>query len=86
MDTLLSTVRELQAKLITGARPLNRLIQNVILEPLAMELISGGVRPAETVNVRTRGDKLLVQRNHEPREDANGTAPFKKEDMSTGEA
>jgi ATP-dependent Clp protease ATP-binding subunit ClpB len=51
-----------------GARPLNRLIQKVILEPLAMELISGGIGPNEDVKIRVEGDSLVVQRNHEPTE------------------
>jgi|SRR5579859_6384680 ATP-dependent Clp protease ATP-binding subunit ClpB len=51
---------------IYGARPLNRLIQKVILEPLAMELISGGVGPNEDVKVRMEGENLVVVRNHEP--------------------
>jgi ATP-dependent Clp protease ATP-binding subunit ClpA len=53
-----------------GARPLNRLIQKVILEPLAMELISGGVGPNEEVKIRAEGDQLVVKRNHEPVESA----------------
>lgn len=51
---------------IYGARPLNRLIQKVILEPLAMELISGGIGPHEEVKIRVSGDTLAVIRNHEP--------------------
>ncbi len=53
---------------IYGARPLNRLIQKVILEPLAMELISGGIGPHEEVKIRVSGDTLVVMRNHEPTE------------------
>jgi len=44
---------------------LNRLIQKVILEPLAMELISGGVGPNEEVKIRVEGENLVVKRNHE---------------------
>jgi len=51
---------------VYGARPLNRLVQKVILEPLAMELISGGIGPNEAVKVRVEGDNLVVKRNHEP--------------------
>ena len=53
------------SNLIAGARPLNRLIQNVILEPLAMELISGGIRSNEEVTIRVEGDQLVVKRNHD---------------------
>jgi hypothetical protein len=55
---------------------LNRLIQNVILEPLAMELIDGGVRPQEEVKIRVEGGKLVVLRNHEPTEDSTPAAPI----------
>jgi C-terminal, D2-small domain, of ClpB protein len=60
---------------IKGARPLNRLIQKVILEPLAMELISGTIRPNEEVKIRVEGDNLVVIRNHEPTEDPNDLTP-----------
>lgn len=54
-----------------GARPLNRLIQKVILEPLAMELISGGIGPNEEVKIRIEGDNLVVHRNHETMENSS---------------
>ena len=52
--------------LTSGARPLNRLIQKVILEPLAMELISGGIRSNEHVKILVEGGNLVVKGNHEP--------------------
>jgi len=63
------------SQLIIGARPLNRLIQNAILEPMAMELISGGIRPHEEVKVRVENEKLVVLRNHEPTEESTSVAP-----------
>ncbi|KAF7726083.1 chaperone ATPase hsp78 [Apophysomyces ossiformis] len=64
-----------------GARPLNRLIQKKLLNPLARLLIDGGVRVGETVKVRVENlesgeTDLVVQRNHEegtlqPTEDKN---------------
>ncbi|KAG0169696.1 chaperone ATPase hsp78 [Apophysomyces sp. BC1015] len=53
-----------------GARPLNRLIQKKLLNPLARLLIDGGVRTGETVKVGVQeldsGETdLKVQRNHE---------------------
>jgi hypothetical protein len=54
---------------------LNRLIQTVILEPMAMELISGGIRQNEEVKVRVEGGNLAVRRNHKPTEDSNDVAP-----------
>ncbi|KAI7870798.1 P-loop containing nucleoside triphosphate hydrolase protein [Spinellus fusiger] len=54
-----------------GARPLNRLLQKSLLNPLARYLIDGGVRSGETVNVSVEklssGESHLnVQRNHTP--------------------
>lgn len=50
-----------------GARPLNRLIQNEILNPLAILLLRGAVQDGETVNVDvgTSGNGLIVHGNHE---------------------
>lgn len=54
-----------------GARPLNRLIQKRLLNPLARLLIDGGVRTGETAKVTIKtlpsGETdLNVERNHEP--------------------
>ena len=75
MDILQYTVFSSLFSLTAGARPLNRLIQKVILEPLAMELISGCVRPNEEVKMRVEGNNLVVKRNHEPKEDPNDLTP-----------
>lgn len=50
-----------------GARPLNRLIQNEILNPLAMLLLKGAVKDKETVNVvlNSKGTGLTVKPNHD---------------------
>ncbi|KAI9313906.1 heat shock protein 78, mitochondrial precursor [Dichotomocladium elegans] len=54
-----------------GARPLNRLIQKKLLNPLARLLIDGGVRTGENAKIRVvktpSGETdLEVQRNHAP--------------------
>ncbi|KAI9246431.1 P-loop containing nucleoside triphosphate hydrolase protein [Helicostylum pulchrum] len=54
-----------------GARPLNRLIQKKLLNPLARLLIDGGVRTGETAKVTvetlpTGETELCIKRNHEP--------------------
>jgi hypothetical protein len=41
-----------------------------------MELIDGGVRPQEEVQIRVEGEKLVVLRNHEPTEDPTSAAPI----------
>lgn len=58
-----------------GARPLNRLIQKKLLNPLARLLIDGGIRTGETVKVTVTKqpsgqEELEVKRNHPP-----GTPP-----------
>ncbi|KAJ1678698.1 hypothetical protein EV182_003531, partial [Spiromyces aspiralis] len=61
---------------VYGARPLNRLIHKVILNPLARALIEGSIRDSEEVkiDVETTGrhisgkeeTQLIVHKNHEP--------------------
>jgi hypothetical protein len=43
-----------------GARPLNRLIQNKILNPVATFIISNGVKKGDTVLVGMKGDELSI--------------------------
>lgn len=51
---------------VFGARPLNRVIQQRVLNPLAKLLLDGGVRSGETARVDVTGDgNLEVIRNHE---------------------
>ena len=42
-----------------GARPLKRLIQRAIQDPLALKLLSGEIRDGETVRVDAAGDGLV---------------------------
>jgi len=44
-----------------GARPLNRLIQNKILNPVASYIISNGVKSGDTVVVTVKNDELMIQ-------------------------
>ena len=54
-----------------GARPLNRLIQQRVLNPLARLIIDGGVRDGETARVTTdESGEIVVERNHEADENA----------------
>lgn len=64
-----------------GARPLNRLIQKKVLNPLARLLIDGGVRTGETAKIdvekQPNGEtEICVLRNHAP-----GTAPTEEENL-----
>jgi ATP-dependent Clp protease ATP-binding subunit ClpC len=54
-----------------GARPLNRLIQNKILNPIASYIISNGVKKGDTVYVSVKNNELLIENkkeknNHRP--------------------
>ncbi|MFA5791510.1 MAG: AAA family ATPase [Candidatus Paceibacterota bacterium] len=44
-----------------GARPLNRLIQNKILNPVASHIISNGVLKGDTIVVSVKNNELLIQ-------------------------
>lgn len=43
-----------------GARPLNRLIQKEILQPLSLMLLDGKVQNGDTVNISVKGKKLKI--------------------------
>jgi len=45
-----------------GARPLNRLIQNKILNPVASYIISNGVKKGDTVTVSVKNKELLIEK------------------------
>lgn len=47
-----------------GARPLQRVIQREILNPLATLVIDGSVRPGETVRVTADSNEIFVHKNH----------------------
>ncbi|ORX55658.1 putative HSP100 protein [Hesseltinella vesiculosa] len=66
---------------VFGARPLNRLIQQQVLNPLARLIIDGGVRNGETahVDVDSHGD-LDIIRNHEMESDYEVEEPDSGDD------
>jgi ATP-dependent Clp protease ATP-binding subunit ClpC len=49
-----------------GARPLNRLIQNKILNPVASYIISNGVKKGDAVSVSVKNKELVIEKkkNH----------------------
>ncbi|EME26791.1 Chaperone protein ClpB [Galdieria sulphuraria] len=54
---------------VYGARPLRRVIQRQILEPLAKMMLEGSIRMGETVHIHVNGEQrnaLVVQPNHSP--------------------
>ncbi len=44
-----------------GARPLKRVIQQQILDPLAMDMISGRVKTGEKITIDVQGSKIIVK-------------------------
>lgn len=67
-----------------GARPLQRLMNKALLNPLAMRIIKGEIRAGEVARVRLSEDDeaLEVERNHEQVSDEEGK---KKEVLDGGE-
>ncbi|KAG7664660.1 HSP78 [[Candida] subhashii] len=47
-----------------GARPLNRVLQKKLLNPLAMLLIKGQVKETETVHIEVKDGEIFVVPNH----------------------
>jgi len=47
-----------------GARPLQRVVQREVMNPLAKLVIAGSVKPGEKVKVTTDGDRIVVHPNH----------------------
>jgi len=45
-----------------GARPLNRLIQNKILNPVASYIISNGVKKGDAVSVSVKNKDILIEK------------------------
>jgi hypothetical protein len=49
-----------------GARPLNRVIQTHLQDPLAEDIISGKIKQGDTVHVLASDDKLVLRINEMP--------------------
>jgi len=45
---------------LMGARPLNRVIQTRLQDPLAEDIIAGRIKPGDTVYVTASGDELVI--------------------------
>ncbi|OGY25604.1 MAG: ATP-dependent chaperone ClpB [Candidatus Woykebacteria bacterium RBG_16_43_9] len=46
---------------IWGARPLKRVIQNLILDELALEMVEGKIKSSDTVNASIKNDKIVFK-------------------------
>ncbi|KAI9313350.1 putative HSP100 protein [Dichotomocladium elegans] len=72
---------------IFGARPLNRVIQQRLLNPLARLIIDGGIRAGEVAHVDcTDQGTIEVLRNHESQADYNADANMEEADEEMDEA
>lgn len=45
---------------VYGARPLKRVIQRYLQNPLAMQILEGGIKDGDTVPVSTEANDLLL--------------------------
>jgi len=45
-----------------GARPLKRIIQEKLLDPLSLRLLEGEFKPGDTIQVTAKGDALEPKR------------------------
>lgn len=66
---------------VFGARPLNRVIQQKLLNPLARLIIDGGIRNGEDAQVNVVRDTLHIDRNHESQSDYEVEEPMDEDDM-----
>ncbi len=57
-----------------GARPLNRLIQNKILDKVANYIISNNVKKGDTVSVEMKGSELVIEKQRKVRSHIAGKA------------
>ena len=51
---------------LMGARPLNRVIQTRIQDPLAEDIIAGRIKPGDTVYISVQEDQLVIRTNDFP--------------------
>ncbi len=43
-----------------GARPLKRVIQSMLLDPLALKIVSGEIHEGQTIAISVRGEELII--------------------------
>lgn len=46
---------------IYGARPLKRVIQNIILDELALQMIEGKIKEEQRVKVDVKGERIIFK-------------------------
>jgi len=84
-DEALLLLAELGFNPLMGARPLNRVIQTHLQDPLAEDIIAGNIKPGDTVYVSASGDELFLGINEIPKEPAESTDKDEKNKDATQE-
>ncbi len=64
---------------LMGARPLNRVIQTRLQDPLAEDIIAGKIKTGDTVYVTATGDELFIGTT-DTREETADSGAQKKQD------
>jgi ATP-dependent Clp protease ATP-binding subunit ClpB len=62
-DDAVVLLGELGYNPLMGARPLNRVIQTRIQDPLAEDIIAGRIKPGDTVYISVQEDQLVIGTN-----------------------
>jgi ATP-dependent Clp protease ATP-binding subunit ClpB len=65
-DEALILLGDLGFNPLMGARPLNRVIQTHIQDPLAEDIIAGKIKPGDTIYLAASGDHLVIGINEIP--------------------
>jgi ATP-dependent Clp protease ATP-binding subunit ClpB len=68
---------------LMGARPLNRVIQTRIQDPLAEDILSGRIKPGDTVYVSVKEDQLVIGTNDIPEGATESDAQGEKDENAT---
>jgi len=62
-DEALTLLADLGFNPLMGARPLNRVIQTHLQDPLAEDIIAGKIKPGDTVNFSAAENQLVIGKN-----------------------
>jgi ATP-dependent Clp protease ATP-binding subunit ClpB len=62
-DEALTLLADLGFNPLMGARPLNRVIQTHLQDPLAEDIIAGKIKPGDTICCSTEDDQLIIEIN-----------------------
>jgi ATP-dependent Clp protease ATP-binding subunit ClpB len=68
---------------LMGARPLNRVIQTRIQDPLAEDIIAGKIKPGDTIYISVKEDQLVIETNDIPEGAKESDAQGEKDENAT---